>query len=70
MKNGKNNEIISEPVKHADEVTECDGIINSDGEIAVIGKLIKEGKIGKIIKENNIPVFGTCAGMLILSKKI
>jgi len=63
------NEIKVESVRYANEVAKCDGIIISGGESTVIGKLIHERKIDKVIKENNIPVFGTCAGMVILSKK-
>ena len=35
----------------------------------MIGKLINERGIDKTIKENNISVFGTCAGMVLLGKK-
>lgn len=66
---GKNNEIVTEVVRYANEVAECNGIIISGGESTVIGKLIKERGIDKVIIENNIPVFGTCAGMVLLSKK-
>lgn len=66
---GKNNEIVAEVVRYANEVAECNGIIISGGESTVIGKLIKERGIDKVIIENNIPVFGTCAGMVLLSKK-
>lgn len=68
-KMGKKDEIIAKLVRYADEVAECNGIIISGGESTVIGKLIKERKIDKVIKENNIPIFGTCAGMVLLSKK-
>ncbi|KZX17137.1 glutamine amidotransferase subunit PdxT [Methanobrevibacter cuticularis] len=57
-------------VRYAADVADCDGIIISGGESTVIGKLIEERGISKIIKENNIPIFGTCAGMVLLSKKI
>ncbi|MBZ9570721.1 pyridoxal 5'-phosphate synthase glutaminase subunit PdxT [Methanobrevibacter sp. TMH8] len=63
------NEIIAIPVRYADEVAQCNGIIISGGESTVIGKLIKERGIDKVIKDNQIPVFGTCAGMVLLSKK-
>ncbi|MCC7561200.1 MAG: pyridoxal 5'-phosphate synthase glutaminase subunit PdxT [Methanobrevibacter arboriphilus] len=66
---GKNNEIVTEVVRYANEVAECNGIIISGGESTVIGKLIKERGIDKVIIENKIPVFGTCAGMVLLSKK-
>ena len=57
-------------VRYADEVANCDGVIISGGESTVIGKIIKERGIDKVIKENNLPVFGTCAGMVLLAKKI
>ncbi|RBQ24597.1 Pyridoxal 5'-phosphate synthase subunit PdxT [Candidatus Methanobinarius endosymbioticus] len=65
----KKNEITVIGVRYADEVSECDGLIISGGESTVIGKLIKERQIDKAIKEKKIPIFGTCAGMVILSKK-
>lgn len=56
-------------VRYADEVADCDGIIISGGESTVIGKIIKKRGIDKVIKENQIPVFGTCAGMVLLGKE-
>lgn len=56
-------------VRYHDEVDKCDGIIISGGESTVIGKLIKERKIDEVIKKNEISVFGTCAGMVLMSKK-
>jgi 5'-phosphate synthase pdxT subunit len=63
------DEIEAHGVRYADEVARCNGIIISGGESTVIGKLIKERGIDKVIKDNQIPVFGTCAGMVLLSKK-
>ena len=60
-------EVVS--VRYADEVASCDGVIISGGESTVIGKIIKERGIDKVIKDNKIPVFGTCAGMVLLGKK-
>lgn len=57
------------PVRYADDVRTCDGIIISGGESTVIGKLIHKRGIDKVIKDNSIPVFGTCAGMILLGKK-
>ncbi len=58
-----------ESVRYANEVEKCDGIIISGGESTVIGKIIKKREIDKIIKKKKIPVFGTCAGMVLLGKK-
>ena len=65
----KQNMIKAEPVRYSDEVAKCDAIIISGGESTVIGKLIHERKIDEVIKKNNIPVFGTCAGMVLLAKE-
>lgn len=56
-------------VRYSEDVETCDGIIISGGESTVIGKLINERGIDKTIRENEIPVFGTCAGMVLLGKK-
>lgn len=62
-------DIEVESVRYSEEVKDCDGIIISGGESTVIGKLIKRRGIDNTIKDNNIPVFGTCAGMVLLAKK-
>jgi 5'-phosphate synthase pdxT subunit len=56
-------------VRYADDVTGCNGLIISGGESTVIGKILFERGIDKIIKNEKIPVFGTCAGMVLLGKK-
>ena len=56
-------------VKTSHEVSKCDGIIISGGESTVIGKLMEEAGIIKVIADQNIPVMGTCAGMVLLAKK-
>lgn len=56
-------------VRYAEEVSKCDCIIISGGESTVIGKILFERGIDKVIKEKNLPVFGTCAGMILLSNK-
>lgn len=62
-------DIDVETVRYSGDVKTCDGIIISGGESTVIGKLINERGIDKAIKDNDIPVFGTCAGMILLGKK-
>lgn len=56
-------------VKTASEASKCHGLIISGGESTVIGKLIKEEEIDRVIKDQNIAVFGTCAGMVVLGEK-
>jgi 5'-phosphate synthase pdxT subunit len=50
-----------------------DGIILPGGESTVIGKLLNELGMMTILKRmiaDNMPVFGTCAGMILLAKEI
>ena len=50
-----------------------DGLIIPGGESTVQGKLMQELELFEPIKEqieNGLPVFGTCAGLLLLANKI
>lgn len=52
---------------------QLDGLIIPGGESTVQGKLLRELNLFDRIKsliENGLPVFGTCAGLLLLAKKI
>jgi len=63
----KNVDVLK--VKTSSEVSKCEGIIISGGESTVIGKLMEETGIKSVIVDQNIPVMGTCAGMVLLAKK-
>lgn len=56
-------------VRYANDVSGCDGLIISGGESTVIGKILFERGIDKVIHDENIPIFGTCAGMVLLAKE-
>ncbi len=61
------------PIRYKDEIEEIDGLIIPGGESTSIGKLIKIYGLGEVIKERivkGLPVWGTCAGMIILAKHI
>ena len=50
-----------------------DGLILPGGESTVIGKMLRETGLFDPIKEligRGMPVFGTCAGLILLAKKI
>ena len=50
-----------------------DGLIIPGGESTVMGKLLHELRLFETLKEKiekGLPVFGTCAGLLLLAKKI
>lgn len=60
-------------VRNREDINNCDGLIIPGGESTTIGKLMERYNLYDILKnkiENGFPVFGTCAGLIILSKKI
>lgn len=60
-------------VRKPEELDGLDGIILPGGESTTIGKLIKETGILDKLREKiakGFPVWGTCAGMILLAKNI
>jgi 5'-phosphate synthase pdxT subunit len=60
-------------VRKASDLAGIQGLILPGGESTTIGKLLQFAGLGESIKElaaAGLPVFGTCAGMILLSKKI
>jgi len=60
-------------VRTAEELDNVDGLIMPGGESTTLGKLMERIGLDKeIIRKvrRGMPVFGTCAGMILLSKKI
>lgn len=60
-------------VKYTKQIIEIDGLILPGGESTTIGKLMKDFNIFLPLKERikkGMPVWGTCAGMILLAKKI
>lgn len=60
-------------VKYAHEIQEVDGMIIPGGESTTMGKMLKEFHLDSILKsriQNGMPVWGTCAGMILLANKI
>jgi len=63
--------IVTE-VKTPEQISDLDGLVIPGGESTVIGTLsLVNGSLKKIKEKiaNGMPVFGICAGMIILSKK-
>jgi 5'-phosphate synthase pdxT subunit len=59
--------------KKADLAQEMDGLIIPGGESTTIGKLLNDLDMYNDLKEKidrGLPVFGTCAGMILLAKQI
>ncbi len=60
-------------VKHPDDIEMIDGLIIPGGESTTIGKLIEKYQLSSLIKEKakqGMPIFGTCAGLILLADQI
>jgi 5'-phosphate synthase pdxT subunit len=60
-------------VRNSNELMEIDGLIIPGGESTSIGILMSAFSIDTIIKEQakeGLPIWGTCAGMILLAKDI
>lgn len=60
-------------VKTVEGINSVDGLILPGGESTTIGRLIRLYKIDAALKERaakGMPIFGTCAGMILLSRHI
>ena len=61
------------PVRLPGELKEVDGLIIPGGESTTISRLISSDRLSDIIiqlTEKGMPVFGTCAGMILMAKQI
>ena len=62
-----------EPVRYYESIEEIDGLILPGGESTVIGSLLSiHGKVFQTIEKRiteGMPVLGTCAGLIMLSKR-
>jgi len=60
-------------VKYKKDLEKIDGLIIPGGESTAIGKLLADFDLSATLKtriQNGMPVWGTCAGLIILAKKI
>ena len=60
-------------VRSKDDLSEIDGLIIPGGESTTMGKLLNSFGIMDILREKilgGLPVFGTCAGMILLADKL
>jgi 5'-phosphate synthase pdxT subunit len=61
------------PVKYEAELRSCRGLIIPGGESTTIGKLIGRASLDQPLREfaaQGHPIFGTCAGLILLAKDI
>ncbi|MEW6622359.1 MAG: pyridoxal 5'-phosphate synthase glutaminase subunit PdxT [Bacillota bacterium] len=60
-------------VRKKEQLDECDALVIPGGESTTIGKLLNEWSIAQRIRDRagaGMPIFGTCAGMILLAKQI
>ena len=60
-------------VRRKEELSACDGIIIPGGESTTIGKLLRDFELLDPLREeieSGLPVWGTCAGLILLAKDI
>ncbi len=60
-------------VRKAEQLSEIDGLILPGGESTTIGKMLREYRIIEPLRDliqSGLPVWGTCAGMILLAKDI
>jgi 5'-phosphate synthase pdxT subunit len=73
IKTLERNGVEAVNVKKAEDLNDINGLILPGGESTTIGRLIVQGNMKEKIQElakNGMPIFGTCAGMVLLSEKI
>lgn len=61
------------PIKRVEQLEEVDGLIIPGGESTAIGKLMRKYGFIEAIRDfsgQGKPIFGTCAGMIVLAKRI
>ncbi len=59
-------------IRWPDELESCDGLIIPGGESTTITKLLKENELQDALVQfaKEKPVFGTCAGMILMAKSV
>lgn len=70
---GKLSDIKPIPVRTLSELNEADGLIIPGGESTTMGKLLRDFGLLEPLREkitNGLPVWGTCAGMILLANSI
>ncbi|MFQ5987672.1 MAG: pyridoxal 5'-phosphate synthase glutaminase subunit PdxT [Dehalococcoidia bacterium] len=61
------------PVRLAKELEGLDGLVIPGGESSTIGKLMKEYDLTEPVRglaKEGFPILGTCAGMILLAKRV
>ncbi|MGD9494773.1 MAG: pyridoxal 5'-phosphate synthase glutaminase subunit PdxT [Armatimonadota bacterium] len=66
-------DVQARPVKTKEQIAQCDALVIPGGESTTIGKLMERFGLDEPVRkmhEQGKPIWGTCAGMIILAKDI
>ena len=66
-------EVETQLVKSIEELNNCDSLVIPGGESTTISKLLSSTKMDKVIIKKALegfPIWGTCAGLILISNKI
>lgn len=69
----KLNDVTPLAVKNTDDLARVDGLILPGGESTAQGKLLRDFKLLEPLRvriRDGLPVWGTCAGLILLAKQI
>jgi 5'-phosphate synthase pdxT subunit len=61
------------PLRYAEELADCDGLIIPGGESTTVGTLLAKTGLGEAVKARaaeGMPVMGTCMGMIVMATKV
>ncbi|MCK4374787.1 MAG: pyridoxal 5'-phosphate synthase glutaminase subunit PdxT, partial [Candidatus Brocadiae bacterium] len=64
--------IDAREVRHPQELSDLDGLVIPGGESTTIARLISEFALLEPLREraqNGFPIWGTCAGMIVLAQR-
>ncbi|MBI3032058.1 pyridoxal 5'-phosphate synthase glutaminase subunit PdxT [Candidatus Woesearchaeota archaeon] len=62
--------VFIKQVRTKKDLTDCDGLIIPGGESTTISKLLKQEGIDNELQKTKLPIFGTCAGAILLAKDL
>ena len=65
--------VETKEIRMPSDLDDCDGLIIPGGESTTIGKLMRKYKLDRKIKNKHnkgMPIFGTCAGAILLANEI
>jgi 5'-phosphate synthase pdxT subunit len=57
-------------IKRVEELTDIDGLILPGGESTAIRRLMDRYGFTEALRESELPMFGTCAGVILLAERI